>query len=321
VARPSEEQTKMRCRRIRGFTLVELLVVIAIIGVLVALLLPAIQAAREAGRRTQCLNHLKQIGLAVQLFHDSREEIVPSRLYCNHATWAGLLWPYLEEANIAQQWGKEKSYYFQPDANRTAQVPTYYCPTRRSPPQLSVEGDDRDGVDHRTGALADYGVSIGDGIGYEADSAGDGGIEPTGAFRRALSPPCLGTEPDERFPGRYTSRTSFKKVVDGLSKTIFVGEKHVTEEGLGKKDFGDNSIYNPDYMRAVARYGGPRAPLGNSGEPDAYEFNNFGSWHSGICNFTFGDASVRSIANSIDPITLGYMCNIRDGQVVDLGEL
>jgi prepilin-type N-terminal cleavage/methylation domain-containing protein len=93
-----------RVRRQRAFTLVELLVVIAIIGVLVALLLPAVQAAREAARRTQCLNNLKQIGLAIQNYHGVRNEIPPSRLPCHHGTWAALLWPYLEQSNIAQRW-------------------------------------------------------------------------------------------------------------------------------------------------------------------------------------------------------------------------
>ena len=81
----------------RGFTLVELLVVIAIIGILVALLLPAVQAAREAARRIQCTNHLKQIGLAIHNFHDAHKKLPPSRMPCNHGTWASEIWPYLEQ--------------------------------------------------------------------------------------------------------------------------------------------------------------------------------------------------------------------------------
>src|SRR6478735_448846 len=87
----------MRLRGRGGFTLVELLVVIAIIGILVALLLPAIQAAREAARRSQCINHMKQIGIAIHLFHDAKKVLPPSRVDCDHSTWAAEIWPYIEE--------------------------------------------------------------------------------------------------------------------------------------------------------------------------------------------------------------------------------
>jgi prepilin-type N-terminal cleavage/methylation domain-containing protein len=296
-----------------AFTLVELLVVIAIIGILVGLLLPAVQAARESARRTQCLSNLKQIGVAVQLFHDGRKEIVPSRLDCNHATWAVLLWPYLEQGNVARKWGSERSYYFQPAENRAVSVPVYLCPTRRTSPQLSVEGDERDDVAHQPGSLSDYAASIGDGVG-SGDGVGDERIEPSGAFRQAICPPCVGAGADLRFRGPFRSRTTFERVTDGLSRTIFLGEKHLVDQGVGKKDFGDNSIYNPDYLRALARYGSAGAPLGSLPGQASDDYTNFGSWHPGVCNFVLGDASVRSIHNAIDPTTLGRLCNISDEQ-------
>src|SRR5215475_8654036 len=89
-----------------GFTLVELLVVIAIIGILVAFLLPAIQAAREAARRTQCQNNLKQIGLAVQSHHDTRKAFPMGRNRIDQfaVSWAFFLLPYMEETSIYNSW-------------------------------------------------------------------------------------------------------------------------------------------------------------------------------------------------------------------------
>ncbi len=81
----------------RGFTLVELLVVIAIIGVLIALLLPAIQAAREAARRSQCSNNLKQIGLAIHNFHDTNQALPPSAVQNNSASLWAFIFPFLEQ--------------------------------------------------------------------------------------------------------------------------------------------------------------------------------------------------------------------------------
>lgn len=306
----------------RAFTLVELLVVIAIIGVLVGLLLPAVQAAREASRRSQCQNNLKQLGLAAQMFHDARRAMPSSRIPCHHGTWASILWPYLEQGNVAQRWDKELSYHFQPLENVQVQVASYLCPSRRSTPALSVKGDKRGGVQHRPGGLSDYAVSIGDGNLFVGDGFGDGSGNsvgsPNGAFVGGEGK-CYGFDPDFRFSGVYESRIKFRSITDGLSNTIFFGEKHLVEEGFGDSSFHDNSVYNGDFHRTIARYGGPKAPLAQS-PADPIKTDDdlavFGSSHPAVCNFVAGDGAVHSLRNDIVPIVLGRLCAIADDETV-----
>jgi prepilin-type N-terminal cleavage/methylation domain-containing protein len=90
-----------RGRQRSAFTLVELLVVIAIIGILIALLLPAIQAAREAARRSQCSNNMKQMGLAALNFESSRKGLPPFRIGDHEQTWMVLILPYMEETRLS----------------------------------------------------------------------------------------------------------------------------------------------------------------------------------------------------------------------------
>src|SRR5437762_4116046 len=121
-----------------AFTLVELLVVIAIIGVLVALLLPAVQMAREAARRTQCGNHLKQLGLAAQNFNDAKGFLPPARVSndstdanLNWVTWAIIMLPFVEQQNFYSQWDITKAYE-QHSVNVTRQgVSVYFFSSRR----------------------------------------------------------------------------------------------------------------------------------------------------------------------------------------------
>src|SRR5690348_2677103 len=94
----------------RAFTLIELLVVIAIIGILIALLLPAVQKVREAANRASCTNNLKQLALAIHNYHDSSSCLPPLRIDSNYATWFVLIMPYMEQENISRTWSFSMPY-------------------------------------------------------------------------------------------------------------------------------------------------------------------------------------------------------------------
>jgi prepilin-type N-terminal cleavage/methylation domain-containing protein len=156
----------------RAFTLIELLVVIAIISVLIGMLLPAVQKAREAANRITCANNLKQIGLAMHMHHNDHDRLPPSRLSGDRATWAVLILPYLEQDALYRQWNLQWNYVQQTNTARQTAVKGYFCPSRRGPSDgLSVSGDIirvPDGPDiHFPGALGDYAVVI-DKSGHDA---------------------------------------------------------------------------------------------------------------------------------------------------------
>jgi prepilin-type N-terminal cleavage/methylation domain-containing protein len=330
----------MRLRRPGGFTLVELLVVIAIIGILIALLLPAIQAAREAARRSQCTNNLKQIGIAIHNYHDTYNRMPNSRRKCDWITWAAELWPFLEEENASHLWDSKVDYYNQKHEVRVYQVATYLCPTRRAPPQISMDGDVNSGSGgsaHIPGACGDYACNVGNGV---PPSDSPVVLAPPGVTRKIQlangafvfgtlagsqdesTNGCQNIDPGKMTPTTYTT---FTKIEDGLSHVLFVGEKHVPEGFFGRGAANDNSVYNPDYLKSHGRFGGAipgglATSVDGANENDVNTYDKlFGSWHTGMCQFVWGDSRVSAVKNEIDPITLGYLCNRWDGNVVDPG--
>jgi len=282
---------------------VELVVVIAIIGVLVGLLIPAVQKVREASARSQCQNNLKQIGLALHMYHGDNNRLPPSRLSDLHATWAVLILPYLEQRPLYQQWDLSQTYYNQSDVARTTSVPGYFCPSRRdaqTAPRVSISGDQNDDPPlgpHVPGALGDYAACTGTDNCDGADCTG----AYNGAFRAAF----------DQF-GRNLGVVRFATIRDGLSNTFFVGEKHVQFNNFGRGPL-DCSCYNGDYWVCSTRSAGPHFPLADS---RAGAVPQFGSDHPGICQFLLGDGSVRSLTLATDPKILALLANIADGQAI-----
>ena len=321
----------MQTRQKKAFTLVELLVVIAIIGILIALLLPAVQAAREAARRMQCANHLKQIGLAVHGFHDATRWLPVSRVACHHGTWATELWPYIEQTASSEQWDPELSFQYQPPANKQVQIASYYCPSRRSPPQLSEPAHEVwVGSPAESGALGDYAGCMGDG--YDGlnnnrdifNLAGSSG-KSRGAMlsvHEVTSIRCGGTRPNWLYTG-HTPALKISDITDGTSHTFLIGEKHVPPKllwgHLWDPKFpsvivGDNSIYNGEQAMTVCRYAGTGFPLALS-PTDPFD-SNFGSSHPGVCQFVMVDGSVQTLSTEIDTAILDLLANRHDGEPI-----
>ena len=281
-----------------GFTLIELLVVIAIISILIGMLLPAVQKAREAASRMSCANNLKQLGLAFHNYEGALGRLPPTRTQVGSATWAVFIMPQIEQDNLYRQWNLSLPYYMQNSIARTSNVKSYFCPSRRTSVDAqsgSLSGDIPSqpiwgSAVHYPGALGDYAVVV-DRSGYDSPTsigAGTGGAFQLGTGIRLMD-----------FP-------------DGLSNTFLIGEKHIPESknGIG---WWDCSTYNGDYYQCSSRTASRLYPLTTNPKDTAWKF---GSKHTQVVLFCFADGHVQNIPEMIDPYILELLNQRNDGQVI-----
>jgi prepilin-type N-terminal cleavage/methylation domain-containing protein len=313
----------------RAFTLIELLVVIAIIGILIALLLPAVQKVREAANRAKCSNNLKQLSLACHNYHDAFGVLPAARIARDgYATWAVLVMPYIEQDNVYKLWDITQGFSVQTAQAREAQVPIFFCPSRRQPmlSPVSENGGDNGNVD---GACGDYACCGGDGTTqnlYTANGAmingrvinppgpGPQGV-PNGIDQPNTNPPAMPLIPIVSF----TSYTSFSRIIDGTSHTLLIGEKHVRQGHFGESGDGDAAYYSGYNYDTAERVAGPNYPLAR----DPFDNNSnhrdmFGGSHPGVCLFALADGHVTAISTSVDVVNLGYLANREDGQTISV---
>jgi len=304
----------------RGFTLVELLVVIAIIGVLVGLLLPAVQAARESGRATHCRNNLRQIGVALHHFHDHKRRFPAGWMgvVTGHAPavaaddqpgwgWAAALLPQVEQAALFDRIDFSKPLFdaASPGVHadvRTAAVAAFSCPSDLPGPtgkgSLFTIGED-DGEEETIVNGTLYHAVDG---GPFADLCDVGKANYVGLF---------GTTEVDDAPDRgdgvffRNSRVKFVDLTDGTSKTIVAGERH--------SRFG-GSTWAGVIAGAKAQRVRTVGVADHTPNHPEHHFDDFASMHPSGVHFVFGDASVHRLDDGIDEAVYRALCTRAGGE-------
>ena len=317
-----------------GFTLIELLVVTAIIAALVAILLPAVQQVRAAARRTQCLNNLKQIGLAAHHFHDTEGAFPPARLIENlrrsvaeepgtsealdEPSWLIRLLPYLDQNALAAGWLLDRPYAETKEEFRTQTVGTFLCPDRHTPATAKTA----DTVVTITfpcgcpggtqtvpgGVVVDYVANHGD---TSPGASGSGTDFYWGGNGTGVIISARPVRRDGAVTAVWQDRIAIRDVTDGTSSTLLIGEPHIPVGQLNKTPY-NGTAFMGRHLTHFSRIAGPGVPIAHNDQDRRADQFSFGSPHSGIVQFAMADGSCRTISTHINTRVLGRLANRHD---------
>ncbi len=310
-----------------GFTLVELLVVIAIIGILVALLLPAVQSARESARRMKCVNSLRNLALAVLNYESSRGVLPPSTTVDltedstgNNGSWGihGRILPYLEEQAVADLVDLEQAWDSQM-AIDGLQISVFSCPTDRSANVLRDTGDSRPDL-----YPTSYGFNMGTWFVFDPtgrDRGGNGPFFPNSrlpvaAIRDGMSKTLMAADVLAWTPYKRNGGPASLTIPDTIADAEFLIDSGAQEKNTGHTEWPDGRVHHTGFTTAMApnaetytTIGGERVVAdynswqegrdGGSGQP-TYAIVTARSDHPGGINVVRLDASVGQIDESID---------------------